>query len=135
MRTKHSIPTLVAMIGGTILVGDCLAGALKVETDFPGGSGNVEIIDQYTRTIRMKPTSHRDRGWVCWWYIKVTGITPGETISIDLGDAPWATPDQAAFSVDNETWLQTSSAPPSAGTWLRPTTRNTPCSSAGWPAS
>ena len=35
-------------------------------------------------------------------------MTPGETITLDVGDAPWATPDRAAFSLDNKTWKHTS---------------------------
>jgi hypothetical protein len=80
---------------------------LRVEIDFPGGSADVESIDQEKRLIRLKPSDHPDRGWRCWWYVKVTGIRPGETISLDVGDAPWTTPRQAAFSIDNETWIQT----------------------------
>lgn len=84
------------------------ATPLSVTTDFPGGSAAVEEIDQQERRIRLKPTDYPQRGWACWWYFHVDGITPGETITIDVGDAPWATPDRAAFSVDNQDWQQTS---------------------------
>lgn len=107
MTLRNQFAAIGCLAAWFTLASDCRAGELKVATDFPGGSGKVEVINQLTRTIRMQPTSHRERGWVCWWYIKVTGITPGETIAIDLGDAPWATPDQAAFSTDNRTWTHT----------------------------
>jgi hypothetical protein len=79
---------------------------LVVETDFPGGSAEVEI-DQSERLIRLTPTAHKDRGWACWWYLRIDGITPGETITLDVGEAPWATPDRAAFSIDGTSWQQT----------------------------
>lgn len=82
-------------------------GELKVETEFPGGSAQVEQIDQQQRTVRLNPTAYQDRGWDCWWYLKVTGIRPGEAITLDVGKAPWATPDRAAYSEDNITWQQT----------------------------
>src|SRR5687767_4690886 len=83
------------------------AADLEVQIDFPGGSGDVSSIDQRKRVIRLSPTAHKDLGWICWWYIKIVGITPGETITLDLGDGPFATPDRASFSTDNETWKQT----------------------------
>jgi hypothetical protein len=83
------------------------AGALRIETGFPSGSGVVEEIDQQRRQIRLSPTPHENRGWVCWWFVKITGITPGETITVDVGDAPWATPDRGAFSLDGSRWRQT----------------------------
>lgn len=78
---------------------------LAVDTDFPGGSGEVASIDQVASTIILNPTDHPDRGWRCWWYVRLTGITPGKTITLDLGDAPWATPKRATFSIDGgKTW-------------------------------
>ena len=59
------------------------------------------------------------RGWPCWWYFRVGGITPGETITLRLRgstaavakqkplSAVWAMPDHAAYSIDGETWLHT----------------------------
>jgi hypothetical protein len=81
---------------------------LSVRADFPSGSANVESIDQKTRTIRFAPTTHKDRGWVCWWYFKLDGATKGETITLDLGGGnAFALPDQAMVSVDNKTWKHT----------------------------
>jgi hypothetical protein len=80
---------------------------LRVNSDFPGGSARVEGTDQESRTIRLLPTSHADRGWVCWWYCKIEGIRPGETITLDVGGGGFATPGQAVFSLDNKTWQRT----------------------------
>ena len=83
------------------------SGKLQVAVDFPGGSGIIESIDQRQRSIRLRPSAYENRGWVCWWYVKVSGLNPGETITLDVGDAPWATPDRAAVSSDNRQWRQT----------------------------
>jgi hypothetical protein len=80
---------------------------LAVDADFAGGSARVERIEQDQRLIRILPAEHKDRGWVCWWYFHVTGIVPGETLSIDVGEAPWATPDRATYSLDQQTWQHT----------------------------
>ena len=80
---------------------------LAVDIDFVSGSG-VAVIDQEARSIRLDPTPHKDRGWACWWYIKVSGLTIGEKLTLDVGEAPWATPNCAAVSDDNKTWAQTS---------------------------
>lgn len=80
---------------------------LAVSIDFPGGSGEVLAMDQEARHIRLQPTAHPDRGWVCWWYVEVSGLEVGETLSLEVGDAPWATPDRAAVSDDGKAWGQT----------------------------
>ncbi len=81
---------------------------LAVETSFPSGSGKVLEIGQAARIIKIEPTEYESRGWACWWYIRVTGIEPGESITLEVGPEPWATPRQAAFSTDNRIWQQTS---------------------------
>lgn len=83
------------------------APMLAVDINFSGGSAVVEAIDQETRTIKLLPSDHPGRGWRCWWYIHVTGIEPGETITLDVGEGVWATPDQATYSIDHKTWLHT----------------------------
>lgn len=80
---------------------------LEVSIDFPCGSGEIRALDQDARRITLNPTPHKDRGWACWWYIKVGGLEVGETLTLDVGDAPWATPDRAAVSDDGQSWSQT----------------------------
>ena len=82
---------------------------LQVTSDFEGGSGVVESIDPQAGVIRLTPTPHENHGWVCWWYVKVTGITPGRDVTIDFGGGlgNWGMPAQAAFSTDHKTWRHT----------------------------
>lgn len=81
---------------------------LTLTTNFPGGSATVEEIDQKKRLIRIHPADEKKYGWVCWWYFKVDGIKPGETLTLDVGNGVWATPTRAHFSLDGKTWKQTS---------------------------
>ncbi len=84
-----------------------VSGPLTVHTDFPGGSADVEAVDQADRTITITPAEHPGRGWRCWWYLKVTGIRPGETLTLRVGGGRWAWPERAAFSLDDRAWRQT----------------------------
>ncbi len=103
MRYSASITVSIAVVFSSLAAAD----DLSISTDFPSGSGEVVVLNQPFRAVHIKPTPHPDRGWACWWYVKVAGIKPGETIELTVGDAPWATPDRAAFSIDNKTWTQT----------------------------
>lgn len=83
------------------------SAVLTASSDFAGGSAVIEAIDQSQRVIRLRPAKHEDRGWVCWWYVKLTGIKSGETLTLDVGGGVWATPDRAHYSTDGKSWLQT----------------------------
>ena len=97
-----------AFVFAVLLSGSHAYAEIKVITDFPGGSGSVLDIDQQQRIIRLMPTDHPGRGWRCWWYVRLTGLTSGEAITLEVGDAPWATPDQATWSGDNgKSWQHT----------------------------
>jgi hypothetical protein len=99
-------------------------GELRVRTDFEGGSARVEAIDQAARVIRFMPGGDPERGWPCWWSLRVEGVAKGEKLTLDLGgsDRParnngvdtgkplaagWAMPGRAALSTAGATWRQT----------------------------
>jgi hypothetical protein len=77
---------------------------LHVATNFPGGSGEVQSIDQRQRIIRIHPSALPERGWSCWWYFHVSGIRKGEETKIELSGDNFALADQPTFSLDNRTW-------------------------------
>lgn len=100
------------------------AEPLTVASDFEGASVHSVEIDNAARRISFMPGGDPARGWPCWWYFRVNGITPGETITLRLhgstatvpkpGVPPpkplassWAMPEQATFSTDGKTWLHT----------------------------
>ena len=121
---------VVALVStGLVMDGrSCVAGnPLTVAADFEGASVREVEIDEATRSISFMPGGDPVRGWPCWWFFRVNGITPGETITLRLrgstatvlketdakpGAPPqkplassWAMPAQATFSIDGEAWL------------------------------
>ena len=100
------------------------AAELRVSTDFEGGSAKVEAIDQTARVIRFMPGGDPQRGWACWWYLRVDGVGRDEKVTLDLAGsdrptrnngkdttqplaASWAMPARATFSTDGQTWRHT----------------------------
>ena len=92
---------------------------LMVASDFEGASVADVSIDQVARSISFMPGGNPERGWPCWWYFRIDGISPGETITLELRGstatmgkqkplaASWATPKQATWSVDGRRWRHT----------------------------
>lgn len=106
MRIVSILLFISAMAPGAF-AGD--APELKAGSDFSGGSARVQAIDQAARSIQILPAERKDRGWICWWYFKLEGVKPGETITLDVGGGVWAQPRRAVFSIDNDTWKHTES--------------------------
>ncbi len=109
---------------GMLLAGAASAGELRVSADFEGGSARVESVDSAARVVRFMPGGDGERGWPCWWQLRVEGVSPGEKLTLDLAgsDSPsrnngvntgkpldprWAMPVRAAFSTDGKTWRHT----------------------------
>jgi hypothetical protein len=86
------------------------AGELAVDTNFPGGAAEVVRIDQADRRITYKIPAPENGGWQAWWYFKVSGITPGETVKLELlnGQSLAA---RAVYSTDQKTWRFTQPIP------------------------
>lgn len=122
----HRNPPILALALSSILI--CriavAADALTVESDFEGASVSEVEIDNAARSISFMPGGDPNRGWPCWWFFRVKGITPGETITLRLQGSKattavpggplakplassWAMPEQATFSLDGKTWLHT----------------------------
>jgi hypothetical protein len=95
--------------------------ALKVSTDFEGGSARVLGVDAQTGTIRIAPGGDAHRGWVCWWSIRIDDAEPGKTLTLELqtSDQPtrnkgkltgqplaagWSMPARASVSHDGHGW-------------------------------
>lgn len=99
-------------------------GPLSVVADFEGASVRAVRIDQETRTVSFQPGGDRARGWPCWWYFRVEGTVPGETITLNLNNSTsvvanaeaalakplggqWAMPARAMASPDGRAWRHT----------------------------
>lgn len=79
---------------------------LVIDTSFAGGSAKVESIEQTTRTISITPSPHKDLGWECWWNFKLTGIEPGQPITLIVSGMSFALADRASVSLDGKSWQQ-----------------------------
>lgn len=119
MKTYPIIRLLAAsFLGFTALP---LQAGISVSTDFEGGSAIIESIDTESRIVRFMPGGDPQRGWPCWWYLRVDGLPAGESMKLELhgSDKPardngentgkplspnWAMPARATFSSDGETW-------------------------------
>ena len=65
-------------------IGVMLGKPLVVSSDFEGGSIKVIEIDSERRTVSVMPGGDPRRGWPCWWYFRIDGVTPGETLTVHL---------------------------------------------------
>ncbi|TWU14074.1 Zinc carboxypeptidase [Symmachiella macrocystis] len=113
---SKTVAALCALAACTMTVD---AGELRVTSDFPGGSAQVVQIDQAARRVSIRPAGDPQFGWPCWWYFRLDGIEPGETITLEVVadqlkrangqalSANWALPRRAAMSIDQKLWLQT----------------------------
>ncbi|HYE21944.1 MAG TPA: M14-type cytosolic carboxypeptidase [Tepidisphaeraceae bacterium] len=82
------------------------AADLAVSTDFPGGAAQVTAIDQTARLITFKIPTPKQGGWQSWWYLKVSGITPGEKVTLHLTNGV-AHAGRAVYSTDGKSWKYT----------------------------
>ena len=91
-RVRSALRVLAALLLASISIGSHVLAetGLDVRTDFEGGSARNVSIDQTTRTIRFMPGGAPDRGWACWWYLRIDGTQPGQPISLilDASDLP-----------------------------------------------
>lgn len=106
-----------------LLLSTVVHAEIRVSTDFEGGNAEVVKLDQMTKNLRIMPELHEGRGWPCWWYLKLDGLTAGETITLEVQAqtkpfrentvlaAAWCQPKHAWLSTDGETW-----SPSDAGT-------------------
>lgn len=97
---------------------------IQVSTDFEGGNAEVVALDQAARRLRLMPALHEGRGWPCWWHLKLGGLTPGETVTLEVQAqtrpfreqqvlaAAWCQPKHAWLSSDGETWTPSDAGAP-----------------------
>lgn len=136
-KTSSSTRIVAALLAGHVLCwgGDVAAEetpseGLRVSNDFPGGSGDVVSLDPDSQEVHLQPTLHKDRGWPCWWYVRLDGLRTGEPVRVKLSAQPgefvdgrvlpayWSQPDRAAISTDDAHWSQTSPCKRMEGTVL-----------------
>lgn len=106
-----------AVFASSELYGD----EISVSSDFASGSGDVIAIATTgeVTTIEIMPSMRQDRGWPCWWYVRVNNARVGQRIDLMVrgNEQPfrgtqklssnWALPQRAVISVDDVNWVQT----------------------------
>ncbi|MFN4258333.1 MAG: M14-type cytosolic carboxypeptidase [Gemmataceae bacterium] len=105
-RWSLPLACLLVLTGAPLVVAQ---QALQVHTDFPGGAAAVVRVDAKENLIQFKIPPHPNGGWASWWYFKVTGIQPGDTLRLQQLSGI-ARPRQAVYSLDGKTWHFTPSA-------------------------
>lgn len=100
------------------------ARQLRVGSNFPGGSARVLSIDPTNNSVCITPAGIPNRGWPCWWYLRLDGVDTNQPVVLEVvaneaivqTDDPgqtrklpanWSLPAQAAFSTDGMTWEHT----------------------------
>jgi hypothetical protein len=124
LRATRSICLTIVLLVVRIAAAETPAGALRVSSDFEGGSVTVSSIDQNRRVVSFTPGGDPDRGWPCWWYFRLDGLNEGQTATLEVKGSPlptrnkgvdsgkplaagWAMPERATFSTDGSTWKHT----------------------------
>ena len=110
---------VVFLVASSVFADD----GIRISADFEGGSANVISVDQELATISIQPATLPERGWPCWWFVRLDGLTIGQTITLKVSSssaayrenlvlpANWSLPDQASISsheTDRSGWQQTS---------------------------
>lgn len=102
----------------------CAHAEITLVTDFEGGSAKVVAIDQGAKSIRIMPGGDPARGWPCWWYLRVEGLSAGDEVTLEvepsdarlpatktrpekLLSADNSQPDRAHWSTNGKTWQHT----------------------------
>ncbi len=116
MRNRLIWLVVIGLVGNRLSMAE---ESLQVVADFQGGSVRVLEIDQQARSVSFMPGGDPARGWPCWWYFRVDGLTAGETLTLRLQgstaaldkrkplSALWSMPKNATYSTDGKSWQQT----------------------------
>ncbi len=82
----------------------CTEGTKLTATgDFPGGAAEVVKIDDAAGSVRFRVPKRN--GWKAWWYVRVGGITPGQTLRLELEKSGAAcAAGRAVYSLDGRGW-------------------------------
>jgi hypothetical protein len=124
MRFFSFVSTMTLVIGAAFGSAKLFGGELSVTSDFASGSGDVIAISvaENMAKIEITPSLRTDRGWPCWWYVRIDGADMGQRIDLTVHgneqpfrgsqklSANWALPQRAVFSVDDVMWKQTDPA-------------------------
>jgi hypothetical protein len=121
-RWNRYILNVILLIAFLVASSGLADDGIRVSADFEGGSANVVSVDQDLATIAIQPATLPERGWPCWWFVRLDGLTIGQTMTLKVSPssvayrdnlvlpAKWCLPDQACISsheTDRSAWQQT----------------------------
>src|SRR4051812_15321216 len=118
-RCVYFLFLIVIFLSGEVVAN----AALRVTSDFEGGSAQVLRLDQETQTVSISPAGNPERGMPNWWYLRLDDVDPTKPIILEIVAkeammqtditgkirslaAYWAFPAQASFSTDGMEWEQ-----------------------------
>jgi hypothetical protein len=78
MLAKRFLPAVVLLLGWS----GWLRADLVVTTDFEGGSAVVDAVDSVRCEVRIRPGGDPERGWPCWWYLRIDGLATGREVRV-----------------------------------------------------
>ena len=84
MRERLARLSGMALIVWLLQFQAMIAGDLSLRTDFPGGAAKLLSIDQQRRHIRFEVPESPVGAHRSWWYFRVDGSTPDETLTLEL---------------------------------------------------
>ena len=115
---KNDVLWLGLWVVSWVSVGVEAGEGLRVTTDFAGGTAEILSVDPKTATIHIQPAVQWEKGFPCWWYLRVDGLNRGEQLTFKISANPrpfrgnevlnrsWSQPRRLAISTDNVTWGQ-----------------------------
>lgn len=103
---------------------------IKVLSDFEGGSAKNIIVNE--NSVTLSPGGTGDRGFTCWWYVKLENVNPDEALKITVNagglkqsrgrgiSSNWALPDRISYSFENINWKHSEKGikSKSSSTWV-----------------
>lgn len=121
MKQSH-ILNLLLIFCSLICFSDRAAAQMQATADFVGGSAVIVSTDAEQQSVHLQPEVRQDRGWPCWWYCRLDGLTVGTPVELSVSANPapyrerqvlsqsWLLPDRASISDDNVSWRHTPEA-------------------------
>ncbi len=103
MRERLARLSGMALIVWLLQFQAMIAGDLSLRTDFPGGAAKLLSIDQQRRHIRFEVPESPVGAHRSWWYFRVDGSTPDETLTLELNFGRTRVK-RAAYSPDGSNW-------------------------------
>ena len=58
--------------------------SIRLDADFPGGSAVLKSVETVDDVAKVSIDIPAKAGWKTWWYCRLSGISPGETVQVSV---------------------------------------------------